>query len=182
MLPIANAGGPYNARCSAGIIGIWLDGSASWDPDSADPMSYLWTTTCGGSIVDPTRSTTAAFFACDPCSTSRCEVNVMVTDAMGGMDDADAEVVALESGTCMAVSSSLLLVKDTSAGGASGSDVVLTWDSNGALNYNALRGSGKRLSTPTRLVCGPGETFTDNLPATSNFLTYKVSGMSESCE
>jgi hypothetical protein len=84
--PIANAGGPYTVDCNGngGKSTINLDGSKSSDPDN-DPLTFSWTTTCGGGMFDNSKiaKPKLSLNSPPPCPIN-CNVTLTVDDGKGG--------------------------------------------------------------------------------------------------
>ena len=178
--PVADAGGPYDGACVGGVIGIWLDGSLSFDPDPGDTLSYLWTTTCAGTIDDPTAVATSVTFHCTPCAELACDVTLTVTDSAGAEDAATAAVGTMITATCVALSGPLYLVKR-------GDDVDAVWpDASGppGTEYLLMRDEQPAFTSPSRLLCGGYRQHLDvgaAAPSAGSLLTYRADGMDDSC-
>jgi len=76
LAPDCDAGGPYTGDCYADPV--LLDGSGSSDPDGG-VLTYAWTTTCDGAIVNPDRAR-ATLNLNEACAHS-CRVDLTVSDA-----------------------------------------------------------------------------------------------------
>ena len=149
LAPVADAGGPYEDVCQGRVLGILLEGSASFDPNAGDVLTYQWSTTCAGTITNPTAADTAAEFDCMPCLATVCEVSLTVTD-QHGLSNTATEPVTVEIDTsCLTAPDTVHLVK-LAAG--SHSLVVSPWDT--ANPFAFVRAIGKGYVGPEELAPG----------------------------
>ena len=78
--PVCNAGGPYVADCPIGSI--FLDGTGSFDPNG-DPIAYVWTTDCPGTISGA--SLPVASLQLDGGCVADCTVTLQVHEVVSGI-------------------------------------------------------------------------------------------------
>jgi hypothetical protein len=82
-VPVADAGGPYDAECAGAATSVLLDGSGSYDLED-DVLTYSWTTDClGASFDDPTSPMPLLTLDTSNGCSITCNVTLTVSDAEG---------------------------------------------------------------------------------------------------
>ncbi len=82
-VPVADAGGPYEAECAGTSTSVLLDGSGSYDLEN-DPLTYSWTTDCpGASFDDPASAMPLLTLDTSNGCSIACSVTLTVSDAEG---------------------------------------------------------------------------------------------------
>ncbi len=182
--PVADPGGPYDhTACFGGLLGIWIDGTDSFDPDHTPPdtLSYHWSTTCSGTITDPDAALTTAAFDCDPCTESVCEVTLRVTDPLGATSTSTSSVLSRIHPGCFAGGTVLKACKR--GGGGSSADLAFDWSPVGATapSYVLLRYDDReQSSSPSYVSCGP-ELGHVAAPGTPDIEYFHVNGFDAVC-
>ena len=92
LAPLANANGPYEAECGGTTTTIFLDGTASIDPDESN-LAYYWQTDCPGwGFNDPTSATPELTVdTLDSCAVE-CTVKLTVADDIGKEGHVEASI------------------------------------------------------------------------------------------
>jgi hypothetical protein len=96
--PVCDLNGPYVAECAGSTTTVALDGTASYDPDPDDTLTYAWTTDCpSGSFDDATSPTPLLTVDSSPGCYVECNVSLTVTDDYGESDSCSTTVTITDT-------------------------------------------------------------------------------------
>ena len=98
VVPVCNAGGPYQGECVNGVATVTLDGSASFDPNG-QPLEFFWSVECQGAvIVNQTSPVATLMYTMNGLCTAKCgRVDLFVRNPQGEFSRCGTQVTFADS-------------------------------------------------------------------------------------